>query len=341
MPTDCELQKIINDTIAACDPLDGKVDGVVGRSDLCRLHYNTTASIGNAFYCAATSTSASAVDDGASGGTGDTPAVNGTVTAEGVAAWNAVVEGSFDSKGRQLYIGYQPGAEASTDASGTYNSTSGTYYASGSGLGAQWVNMFLEEYDSSEISLEGLTVETLRGWILTGMQKYSATLQTMWTDLSDFQHSGGKVIHYHGEADASVPTISSVIYHDQVRKIMYPELSYEDGVAAVGEFYKLFVIPGAAHCAPLAENGPFPQSIIGSIIDWVENGVAPDEYLNATILQGAYEGQAQNICAWPTRPSWANVAEAATPECVWPSEDELAEWYPVLDSIPLSVYGDA
>ena len=348
VPTTCEIQRIINDTIAACDGLDGRVDGVVARSDLCLLEYNTTASIGNSYSCAASSgggmfmkrQDSGGATDGASGGSGSTPAQNGTVTAEGVAAWNALINGPYDSKNRHLYIGYQPGAEASSDASGSYNSTSGTYYASGSGLGAQWVNMFLDQIDSSDLSLDGVTADTLRGWMLEGMQKYSSTLQTVWTDLEDFQTSGGKVIHYHGEADASVPTISSTIYHDQVRKVMYPHLNYTEGIAELGDFYKLFLIPGAGHCAPAADNGPFPQSMIGSIIDWVENGVAPTKYLNATILQGDYEGTRQDNCAIPTSPQFSSNS-TGTPECVWPEEDALGEWYPVLNSIPLNVYGMA
>ena len=54
-PPRCELEKIVNETIAACDPLDGKTDGVVARSNLCKLHFNTSTIIGKPYYCAATS----------------------------------------------------------------------------------------------------------------------------------------------------------------------------------------------------------------------------------------------------------------------------------------------
>lgn len=52
-PPTCELTRINNDTIAACDLLDGKQDGVVSRTDLCKLQYNATVSIGNTYACAA------------------------------------------------------------------------------------------------------------------------------------------------------------------------------------------------------------------------------------------------------------------------------------------------
>jgi tannase len=58
-PPPCELQKIVNETIAVCDPLDGKTDGVVARTDLCKLHFNVNTTIGKPYYCAATSATAS------------------------------------------------------------------------------------------------------------------------------------------------------------------------------------------------------------------------------------------------------------------------------------------
>lgn len=50
-PPPCELQKIVNETIAFCDPLDGKTDGVVSRTDLCKLKFNINSTIGLPYYC--------------------------------------------------------------------------------------------------------------------------------------------------------------------------------------------------------------------------------------------------------------------------------------------------
>ena len=41
-PPQCELEAILNATITACDPLDGLVDGVVARTDLCKLGTDLT-----------------------------------------------------------------------------------------------------------------------------------------------------------------------------------------------------------------------------------------------------------------------------------------------------------
>jgi tannase len=67
--------------------------------------------------------------------------------------------------------------------------------------------------------------------MVEGWQRYEDVLQTTWPNLTPFQAAGGKVIHYHGESDNSIPTASSVRYHQSVRQIMYPSLSYNESNA--------------------------------------------------------------------------------------------------------------
>lgn len=52
-PPPCEFDKIVNATIAACDSLDGRIDGVISRTDLCMLNFNLSSIIGEPYYCAA------------------------------------------------------------------------------------------------------------------------------------------------------------------------------------------------------------------------------------------------------------------------------------------------
>ncbi|ORY68409.1 tannase [Pseudomassariella vexata] len=330
-PSSCELQRINNDTIAACDGLDGRVDGVVSRTDLCKLQHNATSSIGNPFSCKASSGGGF---PGGPGGGGASPAINGTVSAEAASVANDIIKGLFDSKGRQVYISFQPSAPFS-DAATSYNTSSGQYYAKASGIALQYINLFLKEVDSNSLSLDGVTYDTLRTWILEGMQKFADTLQTTWPDLEDFHDNGGKVIHFHGESDDSVPAASSVIYHDSVRKIMYPDQDQKDGYDSLNEWYKLFLVPGAGHCAPSTTqpNGPFPQAVLQSVIDWVENGIEPT-MLNATVLNGNTTDVEQKLCGFPLRPYWD---DDGTMECVY-EQESIDSWLPTFDSIPLPVY---
>ncbi|KAJ5730758.1 tannase and feruloyl esterase [Penicillium malachiteum] len=50
-PPYCELEKIVSLTISACDVLDGKADGVIGRSDLCKLHFDFNPTVGEEYHC--------------------------------------------------------------------------------------------------------------------------------------------------------------------------------------------------------------------------------------------------------------------------------------------------
>jgi tannase len=324
-PPPCELDRINNDTITACDALDGRVDGVVSRTDLCKLHYNATKSIGKAYSCAASR---------GGFGSGPAPAYNGTVSSTAAAIANDIWKGLYDDEGRQLYVSFQPSATFA-DAATSYNTITGGWDITASGLSAQYIQYFLNEVASSSLSMDGITYDILRAWILQGLQKFSSTLQTVWPDLEDFQGAGGKVIHFHGESDNSVPAASSVLYHEAVRTTMYGDLSFNESQQKLGEWYRLFLVPGGAHCqpAPQQSNSAWPQTNLATIIDWVEKGIVPTQ-LNSTVLQGGNKGQTQKVCAWPLRPLWTKNGTSMKCEFDQASFDS---WTPKLTSIPLPV----
>ena len=69
---------------------------------------------------------------------------------------------------------------------------------------------------------------------------------------------------------------------------MNPNLSFNDSSNALGDWYHLFLVLGAAPCSSsnaLQPNGPFPQTNLAVLIDWVKNGATPNT-LNVTYLQG-------------------------------------------------------
>ncbi|KAF2157405.1 feruloyl esteras-like protein B precursor [Myriangium duriaei CBS 260.36] len=326
-PPPCELQKIVNDTLAACDPLDGKVDGVVSRTDLCALHYNISSSLGKPYQCAAQS-------GGGFPPSPSAPAQNGTVTVQGIEVAQLILDGLHDSQGRQAYFSYQPAATFA-DAQTQYNNGSWGLYISG--LGGEWVERYLNLLNASNVpDLDGYTYDTLVNYITEGLQRYQDSLQTTWPDLTPYKAAGGKILHYHGESDNSIPTASSVRYYESVRSIMYSNLSYTEGVAQLDDWYRLFLVPGAAHCNTnsLQPNGPFPQTNMAVIIDWVEKGIEP-KTLNGTVLQGGYKGQNEQICSWPLRPLWNG--NGTNPECVY-DQASIDTWHYDLSAFKVPIY---
>ena len=116
---------------------------------------------------------------------------------------------------------------------------------------------------------------------------------------------------------------------------MYSNLTFNDSTKAMGDWYRLFLVPGAGHCNinVYQPNGPFPQTNLGVMIEWVEQGITPTT-LNATHLAGSLLGQNAQICAWPLRPFWSNNS---TMECVY-DQDGIDTFIYDLDSFNLPVY---
>lgn len=314
----------MNATITACDPLDGKVDGVVSRTDLCTESYNITSTLGLPYSCAASSTFF-----------GSTPAQNGTVTAQGIAVALKILDGLHDSEGKRVYFTYTP-SSTWTDAQTTYNEATGQWELDVTSLGGSFVQVLLDLQEGSNLAnLNNVTYDTLRDWIYEGWNRYQDVLMTNWPDLTPVQNAGTKIIHYHGESDYSIPTASSVYYWNSVRKVLFPGATYNESVEAIDEFYRLFLVPGGSHCSPNSyePNAPWPQTNLPLLIDWVENGNAPDT-LNGTVLLGDNIGQNQQICRYPLRPLWTNNA---TMECVY-DQTSIDSFDYDLDAFKLPVY---
>ncbi|GME23712.1 hypothetical protein GTA08_BOTSDO07411 [Neofusicoccum parvum] len=118
-------------------------------------------------------------------------------------------------------------------------------------------------------------------------------------DLGPFHARGGKLLHYHGYADGSIATGSSVYLYNKVTQTLRPR-----GVD-VDEFYRFFLVPGMQHCSGTPDNmnapwyfaGPNQASVLGSdvhsvpgfsdpehdvllaMMAWVENGTAPTQII--------------------------------------------------------------
>lgn len=299
----------------------------MSRTDLCTANYNINATLGLPYSCEASAASAFSPA---------TPAQNGTVSAEAIAVAQLILDGLHDDDGKRVYFSYTP-SSTFTDAQTAYNSETGEWELDITSLGGGFVQVLLELQGGENLpTLDNVTYTTLRDWIYEGWSRYQDSLMTNWPDLSPYRNAGGKIIHYHGESDYSIPTASSVRYWNSVREVLYPNATYNESVSSLGEFYKLFLVPGGSHCQPNAAepNGPWPQTNLAVLIDWVENDVEPTT-LNATVLQGDNVGQNAQICAYPLRPLW--VDNATEPECVY-SEESIESWTYDLDSFLLPVY---
>lgn len=330
VPNPCELSAILNATQAFCDPLDGRTDGVVSRTDLCLLQFNTSSTIGMAYDCPVTPLQPA----GPFGPTVPGPSLSGNVSSGAAAVVQTWYDGLRDSAGKQAYFFFQPSSTFSDGTPGALDNATGLWEIPVSSLAQPFVVRSLAELESDAFSYENVTYDTLVNDMRLGMQKFYDTLQTTWPDLSAFNASGGKVIHYHGESDFSIPTASSVRYWDSVRSIMYPGLSYNESSAALNDWYRLYLIPGAGHCAKSVNQplGPYLTNPLATLIEWVEQGQSPD-LLPASAPEGAFQNSS-GLCAWPTRPMWNSDGDQ---ECVF-DQASLDTWHYDLDAFKFPVY---
>ncbi|KAG7862688.1 hypothetical protein KL939_000007 [Ogataea angusta] len=338
-PPTCELEKIVNATIEACDGLDGRVDGVISRTDLCALQFDLESLVGQPYYCAATTSSSlgfgfSKRDDQSQ--TSDTPEQSGNITKEGIAVAKQIYDGLFNSDGERAYLSFRIGSSLD-DADTTYNSDDDKWELNIPSTGGLYVQKFIKLLDLDNLdNLDGVTYDTLIDWMKIGMYRYFDSLQTTVTDLTPFRNAGGKLIHYHGESDPSIPPASSVHYWQSVRDTLYGNLTFEESLKELDDWYQFYLVPGAAHCGTNElQPGPYPETNMEIMINWVENGVKPTG-LNATVSEGEYASENQELCKWPTRPLWRS-GNLSTFDCVF-DQASYESWTYEFPAFKIPVY---
>ncbi|KAI0752650.1 Tannase/feruloyl esterase [Daedaleopsis nitida] len=142
--------------------------------------------------------------------------------------------------------------------------------------------------------------------------------------LAAFHAHGGKLLQYHGWADALIATGSSLYLYKHVLRALAPH-----GVAQpLDSWYRLFLIPGMQHCAGTPADVRAPWYFAGAnqagalgtgvrsvpgfedgrhdallaLVDWVERGTVVDEIVATRFVDDVIEKGVERqrpICAYP------------------------------------------
>jgi feruloyl esterase len=204
-------------------------------------------------------------------------------------ALKKIYSGVKDSTGKLLFPGQPFGAEAFAPAGDgvTRSGWNGT-------ISGQSLNLKLVEGYMKYIALDPLPVPS---WDYRSFnfdadpartRKFATLFNATNPDLRPLRRRGGKIIHYHGWADAGATALMSIDYYESVLQKM--------GRTATPEFYRLFLIPGMFHCG--GGVGCNTVDWLTPIVDWVEKGKAPERLIGARML-GSEITRTRPLCPYP------------------------------------------
>jgi len=109
----------------------------------------------------------------------------------------------------------------------------------------------------------------------------------LWTNLGTFSGRGGKIAFFHGVSDPWFSAYDTLQYYEKLG-------DRNGGAEKVREWSRLFLVPGMGHCG--GGNALDQFDLLGAVVDWVENGQAPD----SVVATGrAFPGRSRPLCAWP------------------------------------------
>lgn len=233
--------------LAACDAQDGVADGIVSDPMHCRFQPPTLLCHG-------------AESDAC-------------LTRAQAATLTKIYEGPNDPQGRKVFPGFVPGGEDGPGGWGLWVTGPAPDRSLLSLFGVGYFrNMVYENADWDPKTFE------IGPALKLAEAKTGQALNAIDPNLAPFRSRGGKLIVYHGWADAAIAAPNSINYYNSVVAKMRP--------AATESFVRLFMAPGLQHCG----GGPGPNSfgqggvslpndpdhnIYLALEQWVEKGRAP------------------------------------------------------------------
>ena len=119
-------------------------------------------------------------------------------------------------------------------------------------------------------------------------EKFQDVIGSDDPDLRPFRDAGGKIVMWAGQAETTVPA-QTIGYHERVIDVFHSPRQ-------VGNFFRLFMAPGVGHCG--GGVGPNQFSTFDAVVDWVENGHAPDSILATSVSNGQVT-RSMPLCPYP------------------------------------------
>ncbi|KFY36320.1 hypothetical protein V494_05116 [Pseudogymnoascus sp. VKM F-4513 (FW-928)] len=280
-PHGCALDELTAAAISACDGLDGVVDGLVSNIKDC--HFDPFTLVGTEFNCSTTGT-------------------NMKISRIAAEVANSTWTGPRTADGRFLWYGLNIGADLSGSLTTqgiamTTCNANGTCEGAPSGLGTQWISLFIEM--NPDFNPANMTHAQFDEIVHAGYQQYHSIIETDDADLSGFKAAGGKMMTYHGLSDQIIPASGTEHYYKEVTNLD----------PNVHDFYRYFEVPGLQHCAN--GNGGQPTTVFDALVAWVEDGISP-ESLAVKPKNGNGKVIDRILCPYPSVATYDGVSDPET-----------------------------
>jgi hypothetical protein len=289
--TPAKLALVGEKVMAKCDAIDGLKDGLIDDPRKCNFDpaHDVPA-------CSA----------GADGPDCLTPA-----QAEAIAK---VYSGPI-SNGKPFFPGYMPGSEAVMP---------GLF---GGGAGSGWMNVIVAAQPDAKPADFNLAEGTMRYLVhkppqpdydyktfdfdrnIHMLDEWSKLADAKNPDLAKFHKHGGKLIMTYGWADSILQPMMGVNYYEQAVAKNGPDTA---------EFFRLFMVPGMAHCG--GGIGPDRNDSMTAMINWVEKSKAPDAIVASRVVDNQVV-RTRPLCPYPQVARYSgqgSIDDAVNFHCVAP-----------------------
>ena len=152
-------------------------------------------------------------------------------------------------------------------------------------------------------------------------QRYTEKLAPMLNatdpNIDTFRQHGHKLLMYHGWSDWLVAPGESINYYQAV---LQGAGQGNTTLPPIEDSFRLFLVPGMAHCG--GGPGATHFDALGAVVDWVENGTAPDRLLASKSPAAAGDTTLQRpLCPYPRTAQYqgtGSLNEAASFVCTTP-----------------------
>ena len=275
--TPAKLALVADKVMAKCDAIDGLKDGLIDDPRKCNFDPRRDVPM-------------------CSGGTDGADCLTGTQAAAMAKVYSGPV-----SKGKPFFPGYMPGSEA------------------------LWMNVMVSAQPDGKPADFNLAENTMRYLVhkppkpdydyktfdfdrdIHIVDDWSKLADAKNPDLSKFRKHGGKLLMTYGWADSILQPMMGVNYYEQAMSKNGPDTP---------EFFRLFMIPGMAHCA--GGIGPDRHDPMTSMINWVEKAKAPASMTASRVVNNQVV-RTRPLCPYPQVARYSgqgSIDDAANFRCV-------------------------